>query len=209
MRIDLNLARRPLRNDPAFFAGYGLAGLLVLVLTLYNGCATGSYLLLTARARDQIDSAQVMTQAYQQQIHKLQPRLTARLDPTLLREAHLIRDLILRRTFSWTLLFNQLEQVAPDSVLLTAVQPRVEGGVVQLTITGKAKTADGWRQLIDALERADAFAQAYPDNRVLKDGEVEFRLRVRYLPERAAARSGQRNGDRPPANSARVARVPA
>jgi Tfp pilus assembly protein PilN len=185
MRLDLNLAQRPLRNDPAFHAGFGAAAAVVLALMFYNGCATASYLRLTAQGRGQIERAEQTTVAYSTQAQQLKPRLQSRLQPALLREALLIRDLIVQRTFSWTLLFNQLERVVPDDVLLTAVQPKVDRGIIELSLTGKARNSEAWRRLIDALETADVFHDAYPDNRLLKDGEIEFRLRVRYRPERA------------------------
>ena len=205
MRIDLNLARRPLRNDPAFYAGFGAAAAVVLVLLLYNGCATASYIRLTAQARSAIERAELTTVAYQGQIERLRPRLQGRLQPALLREALLIRDLIDQRTFSWTLLFNQLERVIPDDVLLTAVQPQVEHGVIQLALTGKARHSDAWRRLIDALESAGAFRDAYPDNRLLKDGEIEFRLRVRYLPEQAASAASRPDAAAAPSRRAAAA----
>ncbi|HEX9637632.1 MAG TPA: PilN domain-containing protein [Acidobacteriota bacterium] len=194
MRLDLNLARNPLRNDPAFYAGFWAAAALMLVLLLYNSCATVSYLRLTARARGEIERAERTALAYRSQSEQLRPRLETRLEPSLLREALLIRDLIDQRIFSWTLLFNQLERVVPDNVLLTAVQPKLERGVIQLALTGKARDSEAWRRLIDTLENSDAFRDAFPDNRLLKDGEIEFRLRVRYLPERAAAGAPGRSG---------------
>ena len=69
-------------------------------------------------------------------------RLRSSVDPKQIElasnEARLANDLIDRRTFSWTELFNVFEKTLPDEVRITAVRPRVERGQFGLTIIDAA-----------------------------------------------------------------------
>ena len=75
-------------------------------------------------------------------------------------EARQANELIDRRTFSWTDLFNQFETTFPDNVRITAVRPTLDekGGIV-LTINVVARSVDDVDELIRNLEGTGSFTQ--------------------------------------------------
>lgn len=91
--------------------------------------------------------------------------------------------LIDRRLFSWTALFNHLEQTLPAGVRLVSVQPEVSGGgaEVALEVIGRSVAAIG--AFIDALEATGAFSGVLPqDEQVTGEGAYRTRLVATYMP---------------------------
>ena len=66
-------------------------------------------------------------------------------------------SLIDERTFSWTVFFGQIEKTIPYDVRLIAVSPRVEGGVIRITMTVNAKQPDDLQKFIDGLTDTGSF----------------------------------------------------
>ena len=91
--------------------------------------------------------------------------------------------LIDRRLFSWTALFNHLEQTLPDGVMLVSVQPRINaaGATVALDIVGRNVSEIG--TFIDALEETGAFSGVLPRNEeATAGGAYRTRLVAQYAP---------------------------
>ena len=75
-------------------------------------------------------------------------------------------DLIDRRTFSWTELFNQFETTLPDEVRITAVRPSVDrekGIVLRVNVVAR-----GVEDVDEFMENLDATG-AFPDVRPAED----------------------------------------
>ena len=66
-------------------------------------------------------------------------------------------QLIEQRTFSWTELFNLLEQTLPDDVMLMAVRPDFKDNVTQINLDLQAKSSDDVQAFWDRLEKTGAF----------------------------------------------------
>jgi len=133
---------------------------------------------------------------------------------------------IARRTFSWSQLFDRLEEVLPANVELRQVSPRTlkdrrsderssERGIrnlVAIDLSGYAQTGEELLQLVDNLFEHASFT--LPDlmgESQQDDGRLEFTLKVLYLPsaspqesaetpantvEEAALRTDSAEGDR-------------
>ena len=102
-----------------------------------------------------------------QHLRRQAARLRASVDPRQVdfasADARQANDLIDRRTFSWTELFNRFETTLPDEVRITAVRPKVErGGQIVLTINLVARGVDDVSEFIENLEASGAFANVRP-----------------------------------------------
>src|SRR5207244_7819994 len=90
-------------------------------------------------------------------------RLRASVDPRALdaasTDARLANELIGRRTFSWTELYNRFETTVPDDVRFVSTRSKVDPkrGIV-LTILIVAKTVDDSNKFTDNLVATGAFA---------------------------------------------------
>ena len=74
-------------------------------------------------------------------------------------QARQANDLIDRRTFSWTELFNVFEKTLPDDVRITAVRPNIDEGRFRLRIAVVARGVEDVNQFINKLQKTGMFLQ--------------------------------------------------
>jgi hypothetical protein len=100
-------------------------------------------------------------------------------------EAREANDLIDRRTFSWTELFNRFEATLPADVRITSLRQNLDRvrGIV-LTITVLARSVDDVNQFMEDLSATGAFAELLAtEDRVNPDsGQLEVILQGVYHP---------------------------
>jgi type IV pilus assembly protein PilN len=182
--IRTNLSTRPFYNE----RGVNLALVLVMALavaaTLFNVTRFAQLKsrdsgLATQIGRDEERAADLRAQA---------AKLRATIDPKQIEfvtnEARKANDLIDRRTFSWTELFNRFETTLPADVRITSVRPRVDTVKgTTLTITVVAKTVEDVYQFMANLEATGAFSDLLPtDDRFNDQGLLETIIKSTYDP---------------------------
>jgi hypothetical protein len=121
-----NLATRPFYNDQAVRLAIGVGFAVIAALTLFN---MARIVTLNRRNAELVASAEAgesRANALREQARKVRETLDssdAALIQASAREANL---LIERRAFSWTELFNRLEETLPADVRVGAVQPQID-----------------------------------------------------------------------------------
>lgn len=159
MRISLNLATRPFLELRPFFLRLRLlmAGLVLLGVAL----AVGAHL-LSARAEVQqieLDRLRHVTIATQDVRISTEQRMRQPANAAVLDRAHFLNALFLRKSFSWTAVMMDLEDVLPVGVQVTSIEPAVtaDGAVlIRLRVAGERDRAV---QLVRNLERSQRFLQ--------------------------------------------------
>ena len=98
-------------------------------------------------------------------------------------EARQANDLIDRRTFSWTELFNRLETTLPPDVRITSVRPSLDRDRrIMLTITVLARSVDDVDAFMEQLEATGAFANLLSrEERVTDSGQLVAVLETEYV----------------------------
>jgi Tfp pilus assembly protein PilN len=182
--IRTNLSTRPFYNER--IVRLFLLGLLILVLaaTAFNVTRVLRYSrsdtqLNEQAARDESRGAELRTSAL---------RLRATVDPKQIEftslEARRANDLIDRRTFSWTEIFNLLESALPDEVRLTSFRSKIEKEQIILTITVVARGAEDVSSFLDNMERTGVFSDVGGklEERVNDQGQLVISLDTVYRP---------------------------
>jgi len=107
-------------------------------------------------------------------------------------EARVANELIDRRTFSWTELFNRLETTLPDEVRIVSVRPRTDRSHATIIgITVVARGVDDVNTFNNNLEQTGVFTRVRSlQERYNERGEFEAQIEGNYLPGPAAARGG-------------------
>src|SRR4029077_21001082 len=98
---------------------------------------------------------------------------------------HEANNLIDRRTFSWTALFNRFETTLRDDVRITSVRPTVDREhKITLAISVVAKSVGDVDEFMKRLDDTGAFKNLYStDERPNEDNHIEQTLTVVYVPE--------------------------
>src|SRR2546421_8006266 len=124
--IRSNLATRPFYNERAVHFWLLVVAILVVAATAFNVSRVLRYSrsdteLATRASRHEARAADLRRQATQ---------LRASVDPRQVEyasvEAQQANELIDRRTFSWTEVFNYFETTLPDEVRIGAVRPKID-----------------------------------------------------------------------------------
>jgi type IV pilus assembly protein PilN len=187
--IRTNLSTRPFYNERVVQLWLFVLAIIVAVATIVNAVRVVTYSqsdteLATQASRDEARVAELRAEA---------GRLRASVDLNQIAlastEARQANDLIDRRTFSWTELFNQFEMTFPDDVRITAVRPAIdERGEMTLTINVVARSVDDVDLLIRNLEETGSFGDLLSiEERFNSDGFLEATVQGRYMPSPASA----------------------
>jgi Tfp pilus assembly protein PilN len=194
--IRTNLSTRPFYNERIVHIGLIVLAVIVAAATAFNV----SRVLRYSRSDTQLQTQASRDERRAADLRREAARLRASVDPKQVdfaaADARQANDLIDRRTFSWTELFNRFETTLPDEVRIASVKPHVdrELGIV-LSITVSARDVDDVKMFIKNLEDTGAFADVRPaDERTDENGMLLSSLEAVYLPSagKPAVRSGAR-----------------
>lgn len=178
----LNLATRPFRNErlPALLLalGFTVAGAItikqaVAIRALMPGRTSG-----LARQVLELEEERSRLRAESGRLRAPQPA------PTAVAQWALLKELVDRRTFSWSGLFAVLEETLPKGVRVLSIAPGTEKGQMRLELSAVARTNEDALELIRALEDRPEFDDVVPRARTGElDGQLGFRISMRYTPQ--------------------------
>jgi Tfp pilus assembly protein PilN len=192
--IRTNLSTKPFYNERSVQMLLLIVAVIVVAATSFNVSRVLRYSrsdtqLATQSTRDEARAADLRKQAAQ-----LRSSVDLRQVDFATADAKQANDLIDRRTFSWTDLFNRFEATLPDEVRIVSVKPRPERthGVV-LLIAVVARGVDDVNQFIANLEATGAFLKLRPnEERVNEHGEFESMFETTYVPSVTPPSAGGR-----------------
>lgn len=200
-----NLASRPFANERPVKRTTLLIWLVALGLLIINVFIYQRYLSGQHEQRRATQDLQARIEAEQQTIAQLETDLAA-LDLGQQNErVEFLNTEIAKRTFSWSRLFDRLEEVLPPDVQLKQVSPRAAekrhgdtrlGGqsiedLVSIELNGRAETGDQLLELVDNLFQHQSFLVPNLANEQENDDmSLDFSLHVLYSPEAVLEESG-------------------
>ncbi len=160
MRISVNLATRPFVELRPLFARLRLA-MGLLVLTAVGMAFVVSSLSAKAKlATAHMDTLKRQTNAYQEQRSRDEARMRQPQNQAVLDRSRFLNGLFARKSFSWTAVMMDLEQVLPAGVQVTSIDPVIakDGEVsIRLRVTGDREKAI---DLVKNLEHSSRFTRA-------------------------------------------------
>ncbi len=197
--LDLNLASRPFKNNTLLWVGLSTAALAIVLAGLGN-------LQLYRRHRGLLDQLQGRVVQIETRLADLERRdglarrAIGQFDLEQLEvKAAKANEVIRWKAFSWTRLFNLLEELQPWDVQMASVHPtfRVEGATdaqrkvgtvgVPVSVEGIARDLEAFLEFERALLRSPSFSRVEPERtqRTPNTGEIVFALRFHYDPQAA------------------------
>lgn len=184
-----NLSTRPFYNTAAVRLWLLLAALVVLAATAFNVTQVLRYSnsnteLVTRAANDEARAAELRRNA-----QTLRASVNVAEVDSVSVDARQANDLIDRRTFSWTELFNRFERTLPDDVRITAVRPTVDRDRrIVLSVDVLAREVDDVNQFMENLDATNAFSELHSRaEQATDDGQIQSSLEMVYTPGRPAA----------------------
>ncbi len=189
MRLNINLASQKYEDARAFYARWGTALGLLLLITIVLAALAWSSHSRSVQANQRIAELQ-------KKITDLEREKTASEATLNLPENHDVREQsrfwnerILQRSFSWTQLFTDLERVMPNRAYVMSVSPvpTPEKGI-KLKIVVAGETRDNANDLVKRMEQSARFRKtrivAESSQAASKGGPpvVQFDIEADYTP---------------------------
>lgn len=184
-----NLSTRPFYNIRAVQALLGAFAALVILMTMFNVIS----LLQLATSQRSLGARAVQAQTEAQELRANAAKVRAQTDAKELevvsvaaKEANSIIDM---RAFSWSELLAQFETTLPETVRITAVQPRLDqDGRFIIGIRVEARQSADLEKFMDALEMTGSFHNVLAtDEQATDDGLLEAVLEGLYVQKAVAA----------------------
>jgi type IV pilus assembly protein PilN len=157
MRISVNLASRPFIELRPFFARLRIMMAVLAVIAIGLGIFMHFEHKKLLIAEQQMDVVRRRTIAAQEEKLHNEARMRQKANAEVLDRARFLNALFLRKSFSWTAVMMDLENVLPTGVQVTAIEPQItpEGDVIiRLRVSGDRDRAV---QLVRNLERSSRF----------------------------------------------------
>ena len=182
--IRTNLSTRPFYNERAVRLWLGVVALLVVAATLLNASRLLRYTTDNSQQAQAAERDERLAKELRDQASRLRASVDIKQVEFASTEARQANDLIDRRTFSWTELFNHFETTLPDEVRLVSVRPRLDrdqGFVILITVV--ARGVDDVNSFIENLEKTGAFfSGGSVEEHVHEQGQLEAQLQINYVP---------------------------
>jgi Tfp pilus assembly protein PilN len=182
----LNLARRPFRNERLPTLTLALGCLLLLAVSVRQALAVRD--LLPGRA-GKVDAELVKLDADVARLRVEAAKLRGETAPAeSLREWAAVRDLVDRRTFSWSALLGCLEETMPGGVRLRSIAPGGEAGRLEVKLDAVGRTAADGYAFLAALQKRPEFAKAFLNSLAQTPDGISLSYTVRYAPGAGASK---------------------
>jgi Tfp pilus assembly protein PilN len=181
--IRTNLSTRPFYNERAVHFWLGLLAVVVAIVTLVNMSSVFYY----SRSDSEYETAASRDEARAADLRAAAAKLRASVNTAEIQaasaQAEQANALIDRRTFSWTELFNRLQDTLPGDVRITSIRPRTDEGRIILDINVVARGVDDVDRFMTSLEGTGAFLNPLSrTERVTEAGQLEAALEMIYVP---------------------------
>ena len=199
MRIEINLASQPYEDSRRFWTywGTGLA-LLALGSALLGFLAVAAFV-QAGSDRRQIAKLESDIAAYDQEKARAEAMLNLPENRMVRDRSRFLNDLFLRKDFSWTRVFEDLEEVMPAHLHVVSIHPDMSKDnnlEIKLVVAGESR--EQALDLVRKMEGSRRFKQTQIEsdrieNEAVNGDRVRFDISALYVPAEEIAPSGGMN----------------
>src|SRR5438067_1033412 len=199
MQLNINLASQPYEDSRQFWTYWGTGiGLLALVTALLVFLAVSGFI---EGSRDRQQMAKLKTQLaeFDREKSQAQAMLNQPQNRTVRDQSRFLNDLFARKAFSWTLAFEQLEQVMPAHLHVISIHPGISAdNNLELRLIVGGETREQALDLVRKMENSKHFKQTHIESEKFSDTEngnrsnndrVQFDINALYVPATDGAAS--------------------
>ncbi len=180
MKLRLNLSTTPLDNKRPFLAATGALAAVGLLTFLLLGHAAYSSWRSSRQLRSEISRWQTEIRANREKQATLEAYFQTAEAKQVLDRAGFLNSLIGQRSFPWTKVFMDLEQILPPGVRVVNISPKLESGRAQVELTIGAESDESKIKFLQSLERSKVFSdiQVKDDRRSDQPGSDKITVQL-------------------------------
>jgi type IV pilus assembly protein PilN len=196
MRVDINLATHPYEDSGPLWVRWGgaLAALVLLTLILLYSVFSGWN--SARKDRDLIEQREQQIAARDQQKTKAEEILNLPANRGTRDRAQFLNDLFLRKAFSWTRVFEDLERVMPPRLHVVSIHPeKSSDNQLQIKLVVAGESRDRALELVRKMESSQRFRQTQIEQESSQTGQtpgdnVQFDISALYVPDLETDKGG-------------------
>jgi type IV pilus assembly protein PilN len=196
MRIDINLATQPYEDSRRFWTYWGSALGVLGLITLVLGYLAIAGFIQASHERAKIAGLQREIAAYDQEKAAAQAMLSLPENRLVRDQSRFLNDLFQRKSFSWTKVFEDLEQVMPAHLHVVSIQPDMSKDnnlEIKLVVAGESR--EQALDLVRKMEGSQRFKETHIDTersevQPTSGDHVLFDLSAQYIPSGEPSISG-------------------
>ena len=193
MQIGINLASRPYQDEARFYRQWGTALALMLVLTGFLVYASAKHYVNSRDEWGSARKAEAKLAALRKEEAQARQILAQPGNRGTRDRSYFLNTAILRKSFSWTRLMEDMEKVMPAGLRVVSIAPIVDQHnrfVLKLQVQGERR--DTAIQLLRNMERSQHFRSTQLNTETHSEGKggesgVKSEIRTAYLPAEALA----------------------
>jgi|SRR5579859_3634742 len=198
MRLNINLATQKYEDAGAFYRRWGAFVGAALLLTLILGWIAWSSHTHSMQAHKRIAELQRKIDELDRQKDRTETVLNLPENHDVREQSRFWNNRISQRSFSWTLLFSELEKIMPRRAFLVAVQPEINSDKklpetvqyqkLKLKLSIDGEKYDDAIELVKNMEGSQRFHVIGIETEVFKtptkgsSATVRFRIETYYMP---------------------------
>jgi type IV pilus assembly protein PilN len=157
MNVRLNLSTKPLETHRRFLAGSGFVSAVALIIFFTLGWHVYLARKANAEMRARMNSIARQVAELTRQRAALEEFFALSENAKLHDRAAFINSLIDARSFNWTHMFMDLEDLLPAGVRVVSIEPKQDKGLVEVKLTIGATNNDAKLKFLKALEESKTF----------------------------------------------------
>jgi len=207
--ITTNLSTRPFYNQAAVQFWLLIVAFVAVLATIFNVSRIVYYSRSDTELATQANGDEARSAELRASAARLRSSVDAKQIETASSQAREANELIDRRTFSWTELFNRFERTLPDDLRITAVRPRIDrdrGFVLSITVISQNGNVEAVNQFMENLGMTGAFTAILSKDDHFNDaGQLQALLEAVYHPEGGRQDPGRETAP-PPSSGAQSSR---
>lgn len=162
MKTKFNLATSPLENNRRFITGSSALGVVALAAMLLLALHAVHARRANREMRTEIDHSREQIRRSLLQQGSLRDAFKSPQNVEALKRAQFLNGLIEARTFPWTKMFADLEQILPPGVRVTSITPQMDKeGHVKVALTVKAVNDEQALKFLNSLDASPVFSQVH------------------------------------------------
>jgi hypothetical protein len=189
MRLDINLASHPYEDPRSFWLRWGgaLAGLVILTLVLVYSAVSGWQTAAGDRALIRERKQQIADRGREEQ--NAQTLLNRPENRAVRDRSEFLNDAFERKAFSWTKVFEDLEQVMPARSHVVSIHPEMSpDSPLTLTLKVAGESQERALELVRKMEDSRHFRQpkilgVINATTAVPGDNVQFDIGSLYVPE--------------------------
>jgi type IV pilus assembly protein PilN len=193
MRLDINLASRPYQDMRRFVLRWGgIIALMTILTALLTFFAIRSW----RESRDvnaQISTVQSEIRALDKERQQGIALLNQPSNRTTAEQSKFLNQLIVRKAFSWTSVFMDLERIMPPGLHVVSIKPELSAdNQLRLKMIVGGTSRDRAIELVRRMEQSPTFRQAVVNSEAARErasegDTIRFEISAIYVPQLVAA----------------------